>query len=104
MPTKQVDESPLEEALGEVLGAQVALDAIPVQVVVELGRMRLTIKQLRELVPGSIVELDGLAGDPINVLVNDCLIAQGEVMVVNDKFAIHITDIVTPTERLRKVG
>src|SRR5262245_22178682 len=76
---------------------------IPVQLTVELGRTKITIKNLLQLAQGSVVELDGLAGEPMDVLVNGCLIAQGEVVVVNDKFGIRLTDIITPSERIRKL-
>ena len=76
---------------------------IPVQITVELGRTKLSIRNLLQLAHGSVVELDGLAGEPMDVLVNGTLIAQGEVVVVNDKFGIRLTDIVTPTERMRKI-
>jgi flagellar motor switch protein FliN len=77
---------------------------IPVQLTVELGRTKLAIKSLLQLAQGSVVELDGMAGEPMDVLVNGCLIAQGEVVVVNDKFGIRLTDIVTPSERIRKLN
>ncbi len=77
---------------------------IPVTLTVELGRTRIPIKQILQLAQGSVVELDGLAGEPMDVLVNGCLIAQGEVVVVNDKFGIRLTDIITPSERLRKLN
>ena len=77
---------------------------IPVQLTVELGRTKITIKNLLQLAQGSVVELDGLAGEPMDVLVNGCLIAQGEVVVVNDKFGIRLTDIVTPSERMRQLN
>ena len=77
---------------------------IPVQLSVELGRTKLTIKNLLQLAHGSVVELEALAGEPMNVLVNGTLIAQGEVVVVNDKFGIRLTDIITPAERMRKLG
>ncbi len=76
---------------------------IPVQITVELGRTRLSIRNLLQLAHGSVVELDGLAGEPMNVLVNGTLIAQGEVVVVNDKFGIRLTDIISPAERMRKI-
>ena len=76
---------------------------IPVQLTVELGRTKIAIKNLLQLAQGSVVDLDGLAGEPMDVLVNGCLIAQGEVVVVNDKFGIRLTDIITPSERLRKL-
>jgi flagellar motor switch protein FliN len=77
---------------------------IPVQLTVELGRTKIAIKNLLQLAQGSVVELDGMAGEPMDVLVNGCLIAQGEVVVVNDKFGIRLTDIITPAERIRKIN
>lgn len=77
---------------------------IPVQLTVELGRTKIAIKNLLQLAQGSVVELDGLAGEPMDVLVNGCLIAQGEVVVVNEKFGIRLTDIITPAERIRKLN
>ncbi len=77
---------------------------IPVQMTVELGRTKLPIKNLLQLAQGSVVELDGLAGEPMDVLINGCLIAQGEVVVVNDKFGIRLTDVITPAERIRKLN
>jgi flagellar motor switch protein FliN/FliY len=77
---------------------------IPVHLTVELGRTKIPIRHILQLAQGSVVELDGLAGEPMDVLVNGCLIAQGEVVVVNEKFGIRLTDVVTPSERLRKVN
>ena len=77
---------------------------IPVQLTVELGRTKIAIKNLLQLAQGSVVELDGLAGEPMDVLVNGLLIAQGEVVVVNEKFGIRLTDIITPSERIRKLN
>ncbi len=77
---------------------------IPVQLSVELGRTKVPIKYILQLAQGSIVELDALAGEPMDVLVNGYLIAQGEVVVVNEKFGIRLTDIVTPSERLRRLS
>lgn len=82
---------------------QMVLD-IPVQLTVELGRTKVPIKYILQLAQGSIVELDALAGEPMDVLVNGYLIAQGEVVVVNEKFGIRLTDIVTPSERMRRVS
>jgi flagellar motor switch protein FliN len=76
---------------------------IPIQITVELGRTKLSIRNLLQLAHGSVVELDGMAGEPMDVLVNGTLIAQGEVVVVNDKFGIRLTDIITPSERMRKI-
>ena len=77
---------------------------IPVLLTVELGRTKIAIKNLLQLAQGSVVELDGMAGEPMDVLVNGCLIAQGEVVVVNDKFGVRLTDIITPAERIRKLN
>ena len=77
---------------------------IPVQLTVELGRTRIPIKNILQLAQGSVVELEALAGEPMDVLVNGYLIAQGEVVVVNDKFGIRLTDIVTPSERMRRLS
>lgn len=77
---------------------------IPVQLTVELGRTRIAIKSLLQLAQGSVIELDGMAGEPMDILVNGCLIAQGEVVVVNEKFGIRLTDIITPSERIRKLN
>ena len=77
---------------------------IPVKLTVELGRTKITIKNLLQLAHGSVVELDAMAGEPMDVLVNGTLIAQGEVVVVNDKFGIRLTDIITPSERMRKLN
>ena len=77
---------------------------VPVQLTAELGRTRITIKSLLQLSQGSVVELDGLAGQPMDVFINGYLIAQGEVVVVNDKFGIRLTDIITPSERMQKLN
>ena len=77
---------------------------IPVQLTVELGRTRIPIKHILQLAQGSVVELETTAGEPMDVLVNGYLIAQGEVVVVNDKFGIRLTDIVTPSERMRRLS
>jgi len=77
---------------------------VPVQVTVELGRAKMQIRNLLALSYGSVIELDMLAGEPLEVVVNGCLIAQGEVVIVNDRYGIRLTDIVTPAERLRKIN
>lgn len=84
-------------------GFDMILD-IPVSLTVELGRTKISIRNLLQLAHGSVVELDGLAGEPMDVLVNGTLIAQGEVVVVNDKFGIRLTDIITPQERMKKLN
>lgn len=92
--------APSEAVTGDI---DLILD-IPVQLSVELGRARIPIRHILQLAQGSVVELDGLAGAPLDVLVNGCLIAQGEVVVVNEKFGIRLTDIVTPSERMRRLS
>jgi len=95
--------SPSGDAGGSANDINMILD-IPVQLTVELGRTRIPIKHILQLAQGSVVELDALAGEPMDVLVNGYLIAQGEVVVVNDKFGIRLTDIVTPSERMRRLS
>ena len=85
----------------------VKIDAIldvPVTVAMEIGRARINIRNLLQLNQGSVVELDRLAGEPMDVLVNGTLIAQGEVVVVNEKFGIRLTDIVSPADRVKKLS
>jgi len=77
---------------------------VPVQLTVELGRTRMTIKQLLQLGQGSVVELNNLAGEPLDVYVNGYLIAQGEVVVVEERYGIRLTDIVTPSERINRLN
>ncbi len=76
---------------------------IPLRVTVELGRTRLAIRDLLQLAQGSVVELSKFAGEPLEVLVNDKLIARGEVVVVNEKFGIRLTDIISPVERIEQL-
>ena len=76
---------------------------IPVTLSVEIGRTKINISNLLKLNQGSVVELDRLAGEPMDVMVNGTLIAHGEVVVVNEKFGIRLTDVVTPSERVRKL-
>ena len=85
----------------------VNLDAIldvPVTVSMEIGRTKLNIRNLLQLNQGSVVELDRLAGEPMDVLVNGTLVAQGEVVVVNEKFGLRLTDIISPAERVKRLG
>lgn len=104
-PAFDADATPVKSG-GTPSGSQdiqMVLD-IPVQLSVELGRTKIPIKNILQLAQGSIVELDALAGEPMDVLINGYLIAQGEVVVVNEKFGIRLTDIVTPSERMRRVS
>ena len=86
--------------------AEINLDFIldvPVTIAMEIGRTKINIRDLLQLNPGSVVELDRLAGEPMDVLVNGMLIAQGEVVVVEDKFGIRLTDVISPEERIKKL-
>lgn len=76
---------------------------IPVTIAMEIGRSRISIRNLLQLNQGSVVELDRLAGEPLDVLVNGTLIAHGEVVVVNDKYGIRLTDVVSAAERVKKL-
>jgi flagellar motor switch protein FliN/FliY len=76
---------------------------VPLDVSVELGRCRMTIQELLALAPGAVIELDKIAGEPLDILINDRLVARGEAVVVNDKFGIRITDIVSPQERVARL-
>ncbi|TNF59511.1 MAG: flagellar motor switch protein FliN [Burkholderiales bacterium] len=104
-PAFDSNDTPAETRSGAntMQDIQMVLD-IPIQLSVELGRTKVPIKHILQLAQGSIVELDALAGEPMDVLVNGYLIAQGEVVVVNEKFGIRLTDIVTPSERMRRVS
>lgn len=76
---------------------------IPVTIAMEIGRTKISIRNLLQLNQGSVVELDRLAGEPMDVLVNGTLVAHGEVVVVNEKFGIRLTDVVSPAERVKKL-
>ena len=76
---------------------------VPLEVSVELGRSRMTIHELLGLSPGSIIELDKIAGEPLDIIVNGRLVARGEAVVVNDKFGVRITDIVSKAERIARL-
>jgi len=76
---------------------------IPVTISMEVGRTSITIRNLLQLNQGSVIELDRLAGEPLDVLVNGTLIAHGEVVVVNEKFGIRMTDVISPSERIRRL-
>ncbi len=76
---------------------------VPLDLSVELGRARMSIQDLLNLGPGSVVELDKIAGEPLDILINDRLVARGEAVVVSDKFGVRITDIVSPSERIARL-
>ena len=97
----------LQPDRGGVGSGDVKIEAIldvPITVAMEIGRARINIRNLLQLNQGSVVELDRLAGEPMDVLVNGTLIAQGEVVVVNEKFGIRLTDIVSPADRVKKLS
>ncbi len=95
-----------EKTLTETKGSQKDLDFlldIPLEVTVELGRARMLIRDLLQLGQGSILELDKLAGEPLEILVNNRLVARGEVVVVNEKFGIRLTEVISPQERIKQL-
>lgn len=77
---------------------------IPLRVTVELGRTKMVVSELLNLGQGSVIELNKLAGEPMEVLVNDKLVARGEAVVVNEKFGVRLTDIISPSERVEQLG
>ena len=92
---------------GESKGGSPDLDVIldiPVQLAMEVGSTSISIRNLLQLNQGSVIELDRLAGEPLDVLVNGTLIAHGEVVVVNEKFGIRMTDVISPSERIKKLN
>jgi flagellar motor switch protein FliN/FliY len=105
--TKAADTASFDELKDEsVPGSDVNLDVvldIPVNLSMEIGRTKISIRNLLQLNQGSVVELERLAGEPMDVLVNGTLIARGEVVVVNEKFGIRLTDIISPAERVKKL-
>lgn len=90
-------------ASDDEINLDVILD-VPVDISMEIGRTKLSIRNLLKLNQGSVIELDRLAGEPMDVLVNGTLIAHGEVVVVNDKFGIRLTDVISPGERIKKLN
>ncbi|HEY3590894.1 MAG TPA: flagellar motor switch protein FliN [Buttiauxella sp.] len=101
--------APAPPTVNEHIAAHISQDLdlildIPVKMTVELGRTKMTIKELLRLSQGSVVTLEGLAGEPLDILINGYLIAQGEVVVISDKFGIRITDIITPSERMHRLS
>jgi flagellar motor switch protein FliN/FliY len=102
-----VDEEGSAETAGEESGEPASLDLIldiPLAVTVELGRSKMLINDLLQLGQGSVIELTKLVGDPLEILVNNKLVARGEVVVVNEKFGVRLTDIVTPMERVKSLA
>ncbi|MPQ76247.1 MULTISPECIES: flagellar motor switch protein FliN [Hydrogenovibrio] len=87
---------------GEKVDLDVLLD-IPVTLQLEIGRAKVSIRNLLSYTQGSVIEMDRLAGEPLDLLVNGTLIAHGEVVVINDKFGVRLTDVVSPQERIKKL-
>ncbi len=100
--TSEEKEEETTDILTEVPSLRMLLD-VNLEVSVELGRSKMLIKELLDLNEGSVVELAKLAGEPLDILVNNKLVARGEAVVVNEKFGIRLTDIITPAERLEKL-
>lgn len=96
------DPPPQGQAAASEINMESVLD-IPVTLSMEIGRTRLSIRNLLQLNQGSVVELDRLAGEPMDVMVNGTLIAHGEVVVVNDKFGVRLTDVMSAQERIKKL-
>ncbi|BBG30352.1 flagellar motor switch protein FliN [Zymobacter palmae] len=113
-PTATPADADVFRPLSESKGNEPSLNAaprelemvmeIPVTLSVELGRTRLSIRELLDLAKGSIVELEGLAGEPMDIMINGYLIAQGEVVVIEDSYGIRVSDIITPAERLQRLN
>jgi flagellar motor switch protein FliN len=107
-PKAQAQGAAFEELKAEGNGQGKSRDMdflldIPLEITVQLGRVRMLIKDLLQLGQGSVVELEKIAGEPMEILVNDKLVARGEVVVVNEKFGVRLTDIISPTERIRQL-
>jgi flagellar motor switch protein FliN len=99
---KQIADS-INGSQKEVPNLDFILD-IPLEISIELGRTKMLIAELLQLGQGSVIELTKLAGEPLEVLVNQKLVARGEVVVVNEKFGIRLTDIISPMERVKQLG
>jgi len=91
-----------DAAKGPDLNLDVILD-VPITLALEVGRTRVPIRNLLQLNPGSVLELDRSAGEPLDLYVNGTLIAHGEVVVINDRFGVRLTDVVSPAERIRRL-
>jgi len=105
-PEKEQDQAVVDKAVANQIkerGIDLLLD-IPLQVSVEVGRSRILVRDLLQMQEGSLVELDKLAGEPLDLYVNSRLIARGEAVVVNDKFGLRLTDVVSPSERIENLG
>ncbi len=105
---ERANPAPLEGGVEQEPGADVDINLdvlldVPLSMSLEVGRSRLSIRDLLQLNQGSVVELDRGAGEPLDVMVNGTLVAHGEVVVVNDKFGIRLTDVISPAERIKQL-
>jgi flagellar motor switch protein FliN/FliY len=103
MEKEKVKETKPAAESNSVANLDFILD-IPLDVTVELGRTKMLISDLLQLGQGSVVELTKLAGEPLEILVNQKLVARGEVVVINEKFGVRLTDIISPVERVKQLG
>jgi flagellar motor switch protein FliN/FliY len=101
-PLNELRADPHAAAGKGEMNLDVVLD-LPVTLSLEVGRSRINIRNLLQLNQGSVVELDRAAGEPLDVYVNGTLVAHGEIVIVNDKFGIRLTDVISPAERIRKL-
>jgi flagellar motor switch protein FliN/FliY len=99
----QSEDKKSSSASGDEVNLDVILD-VPVTISMEIGRTQINIRNLLQLNQGSVVELERFAGEPLDVLVNGTLIAHGEVVVINDKFGIRLTDVISPSERVKRLA
>jgi len=102
MQFQELEDDMLGSDIDDDINLDVILD-VPVTISMEIGRTQINIRNLLQLNQGSVVELDRLAGEPMDVLVNGTLVAHGEVVVVNDKFGIRLTDVISPAERVKQL-
>jgi flagellar motor switch protein FliN/FliY len=103
MEKDKAKETRQEEELNQPPNLDFILD-IPLEVSVELGRAKILISDLLQLGQGSVIELTKLAGEPLEILINQKLVARGEVVVINEKFGVRLTDIISPAERVKQLG
>ena len=101
--TAEADNAPMEAKSASAKNLEVVLD-IPVRLSMEVGNTNISIRKLLQLTKGSIVELTRTAGEPLDVLVNGTLVAQGEVVVVNDKFGVRLLDVISPEQRIQSIN
>jgi flagellar motor switch protein FliN/FliY len=97
-----MDDAPVLNGAKSEPNLNMVMD-IPITLSLELGHTRMSVRELLQLTQGSVVKLDRPGGDPLDILVNGCLVARGEVVVINERFGVRITDIVSPEERIRRL-